>query len=76
MANTTTKDLSVSFGLDNGTNLSFTIPDYNPEVADATIKTQLQAMVTAGAIASGGHAVTSVGSAKKVDKTQTDVALA
>ena len=36
MANTTTKDLSVSFGLDNGTNLSFTIPDYNPEVADAT----------------------------------------
>lgn len=56
MAITTTKDLVCTFVMDDGTNSSITIPDYNPEVADATIKTQLDAAVAANVLGSGGHA--------------------
>ncbi|MDD2414998.1 MAG: DUF2922 domain-containing protein [Eubacteriaceae bacterium] len=76
MAVQTTKDLSVAFGLDDGNKMSMTIPDYKPEITDAVIKTQLEAVVTAGALAAEGHKVTKVVSATKVDKTQTDVSLA
>ena len=75
MATTTTKDLVCTFVLDDGTNSSITIPDYNPEVADAAIKTQLNAAVAANVLGSGGHAFTGLSAVKKVDTTTTEVTI-
>lgn len=70
---TTTKDILAHFSLDDGTTMSFTIPDYDPAITDANLKTALDAIVATGIIAYGGHAAVRCIDATKVDTVKTDV---
>ena len=71
---TTTKDILAHFSLDDGTVMSFTVPDYDQTISDADIKAALEAIVATGAIAYGGHAAVQCIDATKVDTVKTDVA--
>ena len=73
MATKTTKNLKCIFVNERGDNFNVNIADYNPEKTDTEIQTGVEAMLSSGALASGGYAAVSALGAQKVDTTTVDV---
>lgn len=70
------KDLVLTYKKEDDSHYSLTVADYKDGITDAEVKTGAQAILTQDIFAPGGMDLTALVSAKRVDKTTTDVSLA
>lgn len=71
----TTKDLSINYKREDGSTYNLTIPDYLNDITDEDILAGAQAILTANIFAPSGYSFTELLTARRIDKSITDVVI-